>query len=201
MSGTTAATFLIDGVVVWECDPAALASGMSAGTSGARETITVTATPDTVVAPCLALIESELVQVEAVSGTSWTVVRGREGTTAGAHSSGAIVYALPPLRDHVEGDGAPAPIGVHHAANRILSTDVVADADYTSGWGVVSSGGSNLGWIAVDPGALAGDPYTDTVDIDVYARLDIHTTPATTLPLFGAFPLAASSFARGGCST
>ncbi len=193
---TTAGTFLIDGGIVWECDPAALSASMLAGTSGARETITVTATPDSIVAPCLALIDSELVQVESISGTTWTVIRGREGTTNATHSSGAIVYALPPLRDHVEGDGAPAPIGVIHAANRILSTDIVTDADYASGFGVVSSGGTNLAWVAVDPGALAGDPYTDTVDIDVYARLDILTAPATTLPLFGAFPLAASSFAQ-----
>lgn len=192
----SAATFVVDGGVVWECEPAALSASMLSGTSGARETITVTATPDSVVAPCLALIESEIVHVESISGSSWTVVRGREGTTNASHSSGVLVYAMPPSRDHVEGDGAPPPIGVIHAANRVISTDIVTDADYASGSGVVSSGGTNLGWIAVDPGALAGDPYTDTVDVDVYARLDILTTPATTLPLFGAFPLAASSFAQ-----
>ena len=195
VSGSTAATFLVDGVCVWECDPASLAGAVSSGTVGARETITVTATPDTVVAPCLALIDSELVQVESISGTSWTVVRGREGTSAASHSSGAIVYALPPLRDHYEGDGAPPPLGVLHAANAVRGGNVTADADYASGWGVVIGSVSNLGWVAVDPGALAADSYTNSVEVDVYARLDILTT--TTGPFtFGAFPLAASSAAQ-----
>lgn len=37
------------------------------------------------------LIDTEIVLVTAVSGTTWTVVRGAESTTAAAHSSGAAV--------------------------------------------------------------------------------------------------------------
>lgn len=177
VSGSTAATFLVDGVVVWECDPAALASGMSAGTSGARETITVAATPDTVVAPCLALIESELVQVESIDGVSWTVVRGREGTTAGAHSSGAIVYALPPSRNHAEGDGAPPPFGVLSAGNEAVTASVVTDTDYTADVGSRVATGEKLGYVLVDPSSMTPDPYTGAVDVEVYARLDVDVAP------------------------
>jgi hypothetical protein len=179
VSGTTAATFLLDGVVVWECDPAALSASMSAGTSGARETITVTATPDTVQAPCLALIESELVQVESISGSSWTIVRGREGTTAGAHAGGTPVYALPPNPNGAKGDGGFAPIGVIHAANATqnsAASTVQTDSDYASGSGSRNVGGQvlgELGDVCIDPSAIPPDPYTGTVDVDVYARTDI----------------------------
>lgn len=176
---TTAATFIVDGGVVWECDPAALAGPVASGTAGARETITVTATPDSVVAPCLALIDSELVQVESISGASWTVVRGREGTTAGAHSSGAIVYALPPNQNGAKGDGGFAPIGVIHAANATTTSaaaTIQTDSDYTSGSGSRNVGGQTLGElgdVCIDPSAILPDPYTGTVDVDVYARTDI----------------------------
>lgn len=192
---TTAATFLVDGGVVWECDPAALAGPVASGTAGARETITVSYTPDTAVAPCLALVDSELVQVESISGTTWTVVRGAEGTSAASHTSGAIVYALPPDREHARGDGAPPPLGLIHAANRVRGSDFTVDADYTSGIGIVSSSGTNLALFAVDPGQMQGDPYTGTVEVDMYARLDVPTSPAMTLT-FGTAPLAASSVAQ-----
>lgn len=40
------------------------------------------------------LIDTELIQVTAVSGTTWTIVRGIEGTTAATHSSGTAVNAI-----------------------------------------------------------------------------------------------------------
>lgn len=36
-------------------------------------------------------IDNEIMLVTAVAGTTWTVSRGQEGTTAAAHSSGATV--------------------------------------------------------------------------------------------------------------
>ena len=39
-------------------------------------------------------IDNELILVTAVSGTTWTITRGIEGTTAAAHSNGAAVTAL-----------------------------------------------------------------------------------------------------------
>lgn len=192
VSGTTAAAFYVDGVVVWNCEPAALSASMSSGTSGARETITVTATPDSVVAPCLALIESELVQVESISGTSWTVVRGREGTTAASHSSGVIVYALPPNRAHVEGDGAPPPLGVLSAANDAIASRVTTDTDYLYDAGSRVSAVGTVGRVIVDPSSMAPDPYTNTVDVEVYARIDIDAAP--TRLILNAIP-AASGYA------
>lgn len=41
--------------------------------------------------PFYALIDSEVVQVTAISGTTITIVRAQNGTTAAAHNSGAIV--------------------------------------------------------------------------------------------------------------
>ena len=40
------------------------------------------------------VIDSELMLVTAVSGTTWTVTRGIEGTTAASHSSGATVIQM-----------------------------------------------------------------------------------------------------------
>lgn len=40
------------------------------------------------------LIDTELIQVTSVSGTTWTIVRGIEGTTAATHSGGAAVNAI-----------------------------------------------------------------------------------------------------------
>ena len=40
------------------------------------------------------LIDSEIMQVTAVSGTSWTVIRGVENTAASTHSSGATVAQI-----------------------------------------------------------------------------------------------------------
>lgn len=195
VNGTAVASFQVDGVVVWDCDPAALSASMLAGTSGARDTLTVTATPDSVVAPCLALIDSELVQVESISGSTWTIVRGREGTTNAAHSAGAVVYALPPFRSHAEGEGAPPPLGVVYAANTGISasTNLVTDADYASGLGMRSSFDMDIGsGVPFDPGVIAGDPYTETVDVDVYARLDVLTTTCA-ISTFGTRPATAGA--------
>lgn len=200
-----ASNYLVDGVCVWECDPAALSASMSSSSSGTVSTITVAATPDSVVAPCLALIESELVYVQSINGTTWTVVRGQEGTTAAAHSAGVLVYALPPSRDHVEGDGGRAPFGVLHAANAALQTTpaaIVSDADYTSGSGsrldVAADGAWQLGDVVIDPGLVAPDPYTESVDLEVYARIDVDSdwtslrAAVNALPM--AWPLAAPTY-------
>lgn len=40
------------------------------------------------------LIDSELMEVTAVSGTTWTVTRGAESSTAASHSNGAAVNAI-----------------------------------------------------------------------------------------------------------
>ena len=50
------------------------------------------------------LIDSEIINVTAVSGTTWTIARGQDGTTAATHSSGAAVT-------HIVGPGALGILG------------------------------------------------------------------------------------------
>lgn len=69
------------------------------------------------------LIDSELMIVTAVSGTTWTVTRGAESTTAATHSSGAFVT-------HVLTNGALA------NAPRAMTT--TGDIEYLASTGTVT---------------------------------------------------------------
>src|SRR3954453_20255494 len=42
-------------------------------------------------APCVVVIDSEVIKVTAVSGNTLTASRGQEGTTAASHATGALV--------------------------------------------------------------------------------------------------------------
>lgn len=50
------------------------------------------------------LIDAEIINVTAISGTTWTIARGQDGTTAATHSSGAAVT-------HIVGPGALGILG------------------------------------------------------------------------------------------
>lgn len=39
-------------------------------------------------------LDGEFILVTAVSGTTWTIVRGQEGTTAATHSAGVYIYMV-----------------------------------------------------------------------------------------------------------
>lgn len=60
-------------------------------TSGALSLVVLSATAFPTTGNFQIIIEDEIIQVTAVAGTTFTIVRGREGTTAAAHSSGATV--------------------------------------------------------------------------------------------------------------
>ena len=71
-------------------------------------------------------IDSELMLVTGVSGTTWTVTRGIESTTAAVHSNGALVY-------HVLTSGALAAIRANQsqvgATASLPSTTVAYQGD------------------------------------------------------------------------
>lgn len=46
------------------------------------------------VAGQLVALDSEILELSAINGTQWTVLRGRKGTAAAAHSAGADIYLL-----------------------------------------------------------------------------------------------------------
>lgn len=73
------------------------------------------------------VIDSEIVLVTAVSGTTWTIVRGQEGTTAAAHSNGAGVdlFLTTGSLDRAYQDGFTLP---DYPYNRILDQGVTATA-------------------------------------------------------------------------
>src|SRR5262249_2183874 len=59
-------------------------------------------------------IDSELIQVTAVTGTTWKITRGYKGTTAAAHANGALVseYLTHPVL-YVGGEG-----GIFRSTNK-----------------------------------------------------------------------------------
>jgi hypothetical protein len=63
-------------------------------TSGATSLVVSSATPLPTAGDFRILIDTEIMLVTAVSGTTLTVTRGIEGTTAAAHTTGAIVACI-----------------------------------------------------------------------------------------------------------
>lgn len=61
------------------------------GSISASDTVITVASPTNIVANMLLTIDSEIFSVTSVSGNNLTVVRGFDGTTAAAHSSGRTV--------------------------------------------------------------------------------------------------------------
>jgi hypothetical protein len=74
------------------------------------------------------IVDSEIMKVTGVSGTTFTVVRGQEGSTAASHSSGANVYgvlterALQQYRKDNFDYGTMSSMSVAQKAGRILFT-------------------------------------------------------------------------------
>lgn len=63
-------------------------------TSGATSTVVSGATNVPSSGTFRAIIESEIIWITAVSGSTWTISRGQEGTTAVSHADGTIVYVI-----------------------------------------------------------------------------------------------------------
>ena len=110
-----------------------LAAAIPSTSSGSSEVITVTSVPSGASEPVFRvnLGGGELGKVTAVSGTSWTVERGAEGTTPLAHSKGQEVLCVV-----TNGTFAAYPVGesqlpasvVRSSTNRVP----IFAADYTS---------------------------------------------------------------------
>lgn len=79
----------------WVAVPTNLTTLSAAITSTSATSITVTSATGISVGSVLR-IDSEKVKVSAVSGTTLTVIRGYDGTTANTHLNGANVYSLFP---------------------------------------------------------------------------------------------------------
>lgn len=115
-----AQTFQVDGVVVCETWPIALAA--DPGTGGTTLSLDGVVPDEWPAAPFLAVVEpgtaaSELVLVTAAAkgSSSITVLRGQETTTAAAHAIGVTVCPLPKQRTIVEGAGGAPPLCVLEA--------------------------------------------------------------------------------------
>ncbi|HEY4364474.1 MAG TPA: hypothetical protein VGN17_26145 [Bryobacteraceae bacterium] len=84
------------------------------------------------------LIDSEIMIVTAVSGTTWTVTRGAEGTTAASHTSGATINsiltagALDAIRSNLSGMAAYSslPGSGLKAGDRFVPTDSDSNYEY-----------------------------------------------------------------------
>ncbi|HEY4359387.1 MAG TPA: hypothetical protein VGN17_00360 [Bryobacteraceae bacterium] len=85
------------------------------------------------------LLESEIMLVTAVSGTTWTVTRGAESTTAASHANGVVINsvltagAIDAIRGNESGVDVYAnlPTNSLKAGDRFIPTDNDANYEYT----------------------------------------------------------------------
>lgn len=70
---------------------------LSGGINNSTTSITVASSSGFSISagPFLAQIDSEIFKVTAISGTTWTVTRGYDGSSAASHSNGATVQSVP----------------------------------------------------------------------------------------------------------
>jgi hypothetical protein len=142
-------------------------------TSGATTLTVASSAPFPVPAPAAvpptqfrARIDAELLIVTAVSGTTWTVTRAAEGTTAAAHSSGATVT-------HVV---TASPLQSLMARNFGASSEMVLLSDYP-GW---ESTTASVATAARDQAATAawGGSYTRMLGIPHHPTASGHVWDA-----------------------
>lgn len=199
VNAATATTIDADGVVVVEVPSIALSAAIGS-TSATSMTVYATPTeipnllPDgSLSAPFLAMIDSEIIRVSAVSSTTWTIERGVEVSTAATHAQDAMVIILPPSRPQLEGKGAQDAFGIIEAESYVPALSSVsggslataADANARTGltltWTPATSGAqtASLVWM-FDPATLFPDDYTQgEVDVEVWVR-DAWTTSLTS---------------------
>lgn len=100
----------------------------------------------------------EVVDVSAASGTTLTVARGVDGTTANSHAAGAVVYHGVSARDHAEANShVNATSGVHGTTGAIV--DTVSDQ-------TISGNKTFSGTLATSGGAVVAVGGTQTVSGD-----------------------------------
>lgn len=139
---------------------------LSAALSGDLAITVVSATPFPA-APFHIVVDQELMTVTAVAGTTFTVTRGVEGTTAAAHAAGATVTNTVTAADYAGFGGTPSPLttkgdlwGYDTGNNRVpVGADgLVLTADSTQAIGVKwksgTGGGDRLATLANAPNLI-----------------------------------------------
>lgn len=89
INGTTATAHLSGAGVTYLADPMT-SLGAAISTTGAT-TMTVATSPVTPATPFPIMIDSEQMSVTNIAGTTWTISRGQNGSTAATHSNSATV--------------------------------------------------------------------------------------------------------------
>lgn len=181
INAATASVFDVNGVCVVESPTVTLGAAI-ASTSATSMTVWYTPTdipglnPDgTLSTPFLAFIDLEIIRVTAISGTTWTIDRGQEGTTAATHAVDALVVVLPPSRQQYEGKGAQAPFGVLEGEYNFLGT-LVSSSSARGGVYVTSAGGWDF---LIDPSAIPPDDFAQN-DLLVMLWARLWLDPAAT---------------------
>lgn len=194
----TAETVRCDGMGVFEVTP----QTQNGGITNVATSMPITAAPPegTPPVPFVMLLEpgsanQELVRVTAVdaAGTTYTINRGWDGTTAAAHATGTAAYALPgywfdAYSDGVHGSmldvvGAASPFA-YTATDTIMS----ADANARSGFKVLSTNAitSHLATFMLDPWTLTPPEFTnDEMLVEVWLRyITAVSAPAPRFTLY-----------------
>jgi hypothetical protein len=183
------ATYQIDAMQVFEVEPTSLSAAI---TTAGQTSLTLNAIPASgnPAVPFLALCESELVRVTAVSGTTWTIERGAEGSTAATHVISSVVYPLPGYLAGDYQDGTLAPslpcIVEAESAASVSNWSVSADANASAGFKLLGAAATTFQakW-EIDPGLFVSPMFgNDEALIEVWARVEMSaslTAPRLTL--------------------
>lgn len=185
ISAATGTTMSADGVILSEAIVTTLSASIA---SAGATTCTVISVPHQMPAlPAKALISPltatpEIVNVLSYSGTTLTIDRGLDGSTATTHSSAAEVCFLPELRPHFEGRGAMPVFGIiegeaYAAVGGTNTWAAAADVNHRGGASVydaaltAGAGNSYAEWY-VDPALTLPDDYTQASEVlvEVYGR-------------------------------
>lgn len=156
------------GTAAQTCSPVTEFLGVSAATTLSAAITTTTATSATVTsatgitAPSYIQVDSEIMKVTAVAGTTLTVTRGQDGTAAATHLNGAITQAVEDwLFTSVEANGNAT--GCTGAC--IYNFNVIAGAASGTATAGLSAAGGTSG-IVIDSSSMA-----ITGDAEVYYSL------------------------------
>jgi hypothetical protein len=202
ITAATATTMNIDGVNVVETRAATISVAMDA----TQTTVVVDRIPDDwPQAPFLALIEEELIRVDAINAATrtLTIARAVEGSTPNSHNYPPAfqIIPLPELRSHYEGKGAQPPVGVIEAesadAGNLFTWAVTASASYRLGnylyKSAISGAGSAAADWLVDPHLLVPDDYTQgELAIEVWGRIVLHSGLTAPVAILSAAPESAT---------
>jgi hypothetical protein len=129
------------------------------------------------------LIDQELMLVTAVGGVTFTVTRGIESTTAGAHSSGVTVNHIITAVGLTQGIQDHAPLHYPQYGNLTTDVSVGSDPTFTNLGSSVSASGTTFLVIGIASGLSAGTltPRLQvTVDGSTVSYLTNYGAPAQT---------------------